>query len=249
MCGCAAQPSNPSFPVTASQADREMDRIAASPKPLDRPLVIIGGFCDPGLASAIVRMRFEGLTRDKRIIDVELGTCLSFDECRSKVIDAVERAFPSSDPSQTAEVDVIGLSMGGLAARYAAMPIDTAHRKRLQIARLFTISSPMNGAKMAAEIPPLHPMIEPMRPGSQFLTEINAIEPGYPIFSYVRIGDIPVGVSNAAPPGHTAWWLSSPPLNSAHIGSLVDPRILTDIARRLRGETPFATDPPAPLPT
>ncbi|HZK81045.1 MAG TPA: hypothetical protein VFC46_08265, partial [Humisphaera sp.] len=234
ICGCAAQPSNPSFPITDQQADCDLHRIAAAPKPLDRPLVVIGGFMDPGIASAVVRTRFEGLTRDKRIIDVELGTCLSFDDCRAKIIDAVERAFPGHDPSETTPVDVIGLSMGGLAARYSALPTDPAHRKRLHIARLFTISSPLNGAQLAKAAPDFLPLVGPMRPGSHLLREVNATQSDYPIFSYVRLGDNPVGVAYAAPPGHVAWWLSSPPLNSAHIGALVDPRILTDIARRRR---------------
>jgi hypothetical protein len=249
MVGCAAQPTNPSFPITARQADRDLDRIAAAPRPLDRPLVVIGGFTDPGLAPTAVRMRFDELTADKRIINVQLGTCFSFDECRTKVVNAVEHAFPSRDPSQTVAVDVIGLSMGGLAARYAAMPAGPAHRKRLRIARLFTISSPLNGARMAAEAPLVHPLIEPMRPGSKMLRDINAAAPAYPIFSYVRLGDNPVGAFYAAPPGRVAWWLSTPPLSIAHTGAMWDPRILADIARRLRGEAPFATDPPAPLPT
>jgi hypothetical protein len=248
IVGCAAPPTNPSFPITDEQADKDLSRIVASRKPLDRPLIIVGGFIDPGIAGPIVRMRYEGLTTDKRIIDVELGTCLTFNECRLKVIDAVDRAFPSADPMQTVPVDVIGLSMGGLASRYAALPTEPGHMKRLQIVRLFTVGSPLNGAKMANEVPGLLPMIEPMRTGSKFVRDINSSEPGYPVFSYVRLGDNPVGVSNAALPGHRAWWLSTPPMNSAHIGAFVDPRITADIVRRLRGETPFSTEPPAPAP-
>ncbi len=66
----------------------------------------------------------------------------------SGVIDAVDQKFPSSDPEVTTEVDVIGYSMGGLAARYAAMPATAVNlsKRRLQIGRLFTISSPHRGA-------------------------------------------------------------------------------------------------------
>ena len=71
---------------------------------------------------------------------------------------------------------------------------------------------------------------------------------GYRIYPYVRLGDIVVGPENAAPAGQTPWWVHNPPLRSAHLAAAVDDRILADIARRLRGETPFAQDPPAPLP-
>jgi hypothetical protein len=65
----------------------------------------------------------------------------------------------------------------------------------------------------------------------------------------VRRYDGWVGESNAAPPGWpAAWWVPNQPFQDAHIGCCTDPRIVADIARRLRGETPFTLNPPAPLP-
>ncbi len=48
LMGCAAQRINPAFPVTATEAEHDLKRMAQSPKPLDRPLVIVGGFMDVG---------------------------------------------------------------------------------------------------------------------------------------------------------------------------------------------------------
>ena len=97
-------------------------------------------------------------------------------------------------------------------------------------------------------MPAIHPLIVPLRPGSELVNRVNAIKPDYPIIPYVRLNDRPVGEINAAPPGQTPWWLSTPPLSDPHCGSFSDDRIIADIARRLRGESPWTIDPPAPLP-
>jgi pimeloyl-ACP methyl ester carboxylesterase len=221
--------------------------MAASPKCLERPLLIIGGFGDIGVVTYCVGSRFDSLAADHRIATVALGDCFSMEGCRKKVIDAIEAKFPSADPATTTEVDVIGMSMGGVVARYASLP-SRESGKRLRIARLFTISSPLRGSNEADWFPAVHPLIAPLRHGSALIAKINAVEPEYPVFSYVRLGDIAVGASNASEPGQGVWWLSSPVLESAHNGAMFDLRILADIARRLRDEPGFASNPPAPLP-
>jgi hypothetical protein len=37
-------------------------------------------------------------------------------------------------------------------------------------------------------------------------------------------------------------------MQGAHLAAHTDPRLLADIARRLRNETPFTTEPRTPLP-
>src|SRR5438034_5555155 len=121
--GCASLPkdTNPSFPLTVEQAREDLRRMANDPRPLRRPVVILGGFIDPGLGGwAIGGELRHYLPRDAKIISVSFLFCDSFDACRRRVIGAVDRAFPTDDPNQTVEVDVIGLSMGGLVGRYAA---------------------------------------------------------------------------------------------------------------------------------
>ena len=226
---------------------RDLDRMAADRKPLERPLVVISGFMDPGLAAISMQARFASVTGDRRIATISLFECCSFAQCRRKIIDVVGRAFPSDDPSQTREVDVVGFSMGGLAARLAAEPSHDGTR-RLRIHRLFTIDSPNRGAVRAAQLPLLHPLQKDMRPGSAMLVRLNAMPPPYQVFAYVRLGDKPIGEPNARVRGNPMWWVSTLPMSNPHADAVQDPRILADIARRLRGETPLASMPPAPLP-
>jgi len=155
-------------------------------------------------------------------------------------------------------VDVVGLSMGGLAARYAACPPspDLAARstqpvsqKRLKIARLFTISSPHAGA-LLAEKAALVDFHRDMRPDSAFLKYVASCdaEARYELFCYVYLNDEIVGAQYAAPAGKNPYWLTSAPTVSPHIAAMLDDRILADIARRLRGETPMMPWAPDPLP-
>jgi hypothetical protein len=64
----------------------------------------------------------------------------------------------------------------------------------------------------------------------------------------VRLGDGIVGARYAAPPNTAPRWVPTPPLGDSHNGASKDPRILADILRRLRGESPITTTPQAPLP-
>lgn len=254
MLGCAAQPTNDSFPVTVRDAQRALGDMRDAPVPLLRPLVILGGMNDPGLASGILRAEFKEVTRDDRVIGVSFLFCGDFDACRRQVIEAVDRAFPSDDPQYTTEVDVIGVSMGGLVARYAAVPSFSDKEgggRRLRIARLFTISSPHRGAAWAV-LPTFSRLHADMRPRSEFLRGLSDAESaaaGYEIYPYVRLGDMIVGVANAAPQGQVAWWVPGEMLQDAHVMAAVDARILADVARRLRGEEPLTSFPRQPPPT
>ncbi|QOV89496.1 lipase family protein [Humisphaera borealis] len=301
--GCGTRPENSSFPLSVSAADKELVAIQAERKPLSRPVVVIDGYLDPGLGSAVVANWVRKLTPDeKQVVTVSLLTTTNFDACRQKIVAAVEEAFPSDDPAATQEVDVIGLSMGGLAARYAALPAvgerpatlaatavpattlppttvptstvsttassapegapssapstDPAELlkptgKRLRIARLFTLSSPHQGAAMADV--PTYLFISTqrdMRRGSTFLQQLNDAghTPDYPIIPYVRLADLTVGEQNAAPPGQIPIWLPKGPFDAAHAGVVMDPRIAADVSRRLRGEASYVKEPRAPLP-
>lgn len=263
--GCAVdQPVNPSFQLTVDDAEAALDAMRASPVGLRRPVVILGGFCDPGLGTIEMERSIRQVTGDDRIISVSFFARFTLDNCREHAIDSVEDAFPSSDPNWTMEVDVIAGSMGGIVARYAAMPIRQAQmnvsmeggdkpvipRKRLKIARLFTISTPHLGANLA-ELPTFDSMVLAQRAGSDFLAALDAQLPAvrYRIYPYVRLHDQVVGAENAAPPGRTAWWVPNQPFQFAHISCMRDERIIADIARRLRGEPPFTTEPAAPIPT
>lgn len=250
-CSNAPAPTNPSFPVTFSEARQALREMSAHPRPLDRPLVVIGGFLDPNVSPPLYKMHFQRLAGgDDRIVTVSVGFCGSFDECRQKVLDAVDRACPSSDPTWTTEVDVVGASLGGLVARYAAAPSDDpAKPRRLKIARLFSISSPQRGATLANTLG-FTRYHRDMRPGSAFLQSLanHDATAAYQLYPYVRLHDEIVGEQYAAPPDRDPLWLPNPPLALSHAGAMADERILADIGLRLRGEPPLSREPASPLP-
>ncbi len=244
--GCA-QPVNPSFRVSEQMASADLARMSNEPRALQRPLVIVGGLDDPGFVPHCLWRHFDSIAMSDRMVRVEIKECFTFDDSSTKVIEAVDSIYPSASPRETVEVDVVAFSIGGLVARYAALPPEQGQR-RLRIARLFTISSPLRGSTAAKWTPGLYPVIRDIRPGSPFIERLSAIRPDYPVYSYVRLDDHIIGEENASLPGRAAWWVPTPPLSFAHYGAPFDERILADISRRLRDEPPLALEPPAPLP-
>src|SRR5580765_8498065 len=141
--GCAVGPNNPSFPLGTDQAQHALAVMSEHPRPLARPLLVVGGFWDFHLSTPLYKWYFHQISGDDRIVAVSIAFCDSFDECRKMLIEAVDKAFPNSDPNFTTEVDVVGASLGGLAARDAAAPSsDPARSLRLRMARLFSVASP-----------------------------------------------------------------------------------------------------------
>jgi len=256
LLGCGTEDRiNPSFSVSTETAKQILEAESAHPTPLVRPLVIVGGYFDPGIAAPIMGGDFRDWTHDQRIVTVSLGFCFTIEQCRRHIIEEVDKAFPTSDPNATTEVDVIGYSLGGLASRYAAEPPKPGAKpqRRLRIARLFTISSPLRGAVAAKNIPliSVFPLVRTMKPGSDVVQSLalpHGLDDIYPVYSYVRLRDYEVGTANAALPGQMAWWVQAPPLLRPHGLAFADSRILADILLRLHGQPPLTTEPPAPLP-
>jgi hypothetical protein len=246
-------PTNPSFPVSIATANHILDQSTARPQPLNRPLLIVGGFMDPGIAPLFLQHQFKNFTSDSQIISVSLGDCFTFDDCRMKIIRAADASFPTTDLSKTTEVDVIGYSLGGVATRFAATEEMDHHKppRRLRIARLFTISSPHRGARAAKFPLQLLALQEALLPNSPFIEELNNranLNHSYPIYPYVRLDDEIIGVENAAPPGQIAWWVPTPQFSNPHLNAFSDPRIIADILLRLHSQTPLSTDPASPYP-
>ena len=244
LTGCGAGPVNPAFPVTSGEARTALRQMGSEPRRLERPVVVIGGYMDPNVSTTYLTSRIKALTGDDRVVGVVVGFYGSFEECREKVIQAVDESFPNSNPDETKEVDVIGASLGGLVARYAAATsLDERRPRRLKIARLFSISSPHQGARMAGGLT-LNEIQADMRPGSDFLKHVAKCdaEAQYEVYPYVCRGDWIVGEEHAAPPGVKPIWLTGSPwhLIDGHRGSWHDARIIADIGRRLRGEEAFS---------
>ncbi len=168
-----------------------------------------------------------------------------FESAAAYAVRLISERFPSPDTGATVEVDVVGISMGGLIARLAATP--RASSPRLRIARLFTLGTPHRGAKVAHLIRP-DPTVRDMRPGSAFLQQLDDALPRaeYELTCYARLGDSWVGARNTAPPGQDPIWIRGPRFMS-HVTISSDALIITDIARRIRNEPPLpvrASPPP-----
>lgn len=247
----AISPDNPSFPLTSASAHVAITDMLAHPRPLTRPLVIIGGYEDPGILQSLATEFFLSLSNGAKIIPISLQNCQSFDDCRAHILAQVNAACGNTEPNFTTEVDVLGISLGGAVARYAAAPApNPGLPQRLRIARLFTLSSPLAGARAAmVGFTSFQQEIQPGSPVQKFLAAADA-NPSYEIYSYVHLGDEMVGQENAAIPGRNPYWLPNIPLVPIlpHEQMMVDERALADIARRLRGETPYTLPNPVPLP-
>lgn len=263
-CSSSQRLVNPAFPLTVNEAEAALKKMERHPIAPARPIIVLGGYSDPGFGAPQVKAKVQKSLGDgATIIPISFLFCWTFEDCRDRVIQTVDEALPSGDPRWTTEVDVIGISMGGLVARLAAAPDmgGSNSARRLRIARLFTISSPHAGARLA-ELPTLNSIQLDMREGSGFYRRLRESEaadtergaadgggPVYPIIPYARLNDGIVGAEYAAPVGRLPIWMPSRPFEDGHVGAPSDPRILADICRQLRGEGTFAKVPLAPLPT
>ena len=217
------------------------------PAPLSRPVLILAGYMDttrdPVRLGKLLATTVERDPEAMPIVVVRFADLRQFEACRARVFESMRKVGLAEDTP----VDVIGISMGGLVARYAALP--RADEPTLQIRRLFTIATPHQGARLAAW-PALNDLQRDMRAGSAFLQSLETPQEGvsYDLYPYTRLRDRLVGQANTAPEGMTPWWVDTPWWQGPHLGADTDPRILADIIRRLRNEPGFATQPPAPLP-
>ncbi len=239
--------TNAGFDLSIADARADLRRMAEEPVTLERPVVVAAGLADPGLNAAETARRLREATGDDRIIVVDFFWCGSFDSCAETLTREITRAFPIEEAGRTVEVDVVAISMGGLVARHAATERDG--KRRLAVRRLMTLATPHRGADLAW-MALWDSRVRGMMPNSSRLRALDAeLESDtYELVCYARLGDTIVGTANAAPEGHELWWVSTPPMQMAHMDVFKDPRLLADIARRLRGETAFTGERSAPLP-
>jgi pimeloyl-ACP methyl ester carboxylesterase len=238
-----------------------------APTPLARPVVVLNGYRGlPTLASRVARKLREMTSgRAEDFLAVSYWTSTDLDAIAAEVVRRVDEAWPSEDPERTVEVDVVGISMGGVVARWAAMAPEQRVRegefeerqagrlphsdrtKRLRIARLYTIATPHQGAVMANLVAP-DAAARDLRTGSAFLAALDSALPGagYELVCYAQTNDKMVGALHAAPQGTTPFWCSGTWAFS-HFMAADNPMFLADIARRLRGEEPILKAGGAPL--
>jgi len=265
LAGCSAdRPLNPSFPLTLAAARDAWRAMDAQPRTPPRPVVVIGGILDSPARVQRLAARLRALTADDAVIvGVSVRHAPSFEAALTALHAALRQHLSTPPGAGAPQVDVVGVSMGGLVARYAAM--DPARRAALRpaaqpagappalaIRRLFTLATPHRGARLA-RLPAPQPRVRDMRAGSRFLRALDAdlasqTAAGLRLYPYARRGDAVVGSANSAPPGRHPLWVTNQPFQFAHSQIDADERILVDIARRLRGEPPYTSLPAAPLP-
>ena len=107
LIGCSAdKPLNPSFPLTLDSARGAIREMADDPKPIQRPVVVLGGIYDPGLASSSLadrtRRLFNAEQRDM-VMSISFFGLGKFDRCRDRVIQRVQERFPSEIDGETVE--------------------------------------------------------------------------------------------------------------------------------------------------
>ncbi len=247
---------NAAYPATPAEIRAEYARLLQTPpaQPLARPIIIIGGYHAPPIQP---RALHERLTRLTSAPDHAFA-CLSYQHhiITDRVIDALcttlATRYPhfidATDPTRSIDVDIIGISAGGLFARALALPPFGSQRRTLILRprRVFTIGTPHRGAILANDIQ-LDPMSLDLIARSPFLQHLDTTPPPVPyeLTCYARLRDAWVGATNSAPPGLNVIW--TPGLIAcSHLSLTQDRRILVDLARRLRGEKPWATpsEPP-----
>jgi len=250
--GCGARgPVNPSFVLDIDSARSDIKAMRLDRKTSVRPVVVIGGLLDPlNIASAQLGDRLTVmLSEESQPVVVGLVGANTMKACRERVVEMVQARWPSDDPSETLDVDVVGFSLGGVVGRDAA--IAREGERRLKVVRMFTICSPHMGSGMA-QIPTTDARVVAIRSDSEFLSRLDHERQegraAYELYCYTRLDDGIVAPELAAPRDLRPWWVTNLPLERSHGNAHKDARILADIARRLRDEPAYATMPPAPLP-
>src|SRR5688572_23304286 len=84
--GCTSKYPNPSFPISPDEAKARLEELKSSKKPLTRPLLVLGGFFDPGIGTAAYRRLLSGYVEGD-IIPINFADRLSFESCRQRVIE------------------------------------------------------------------------------------------------------------------------------------------------------------------
>ena len=251
-CSRPKRAPNPSFAVTRGEASKDLERMRAAPVAAARPVVFLAGIGDPAVSSGALRKAIQPTLAPPTalpdgmapVAEVHFFGETNFENARQTALRELAEAF-GVEPAHLPEVDVVAFSMGGLVARDLAIP-DKAGR-RLPIRRLYTVSSPHEGARLAGVLVGI-PIGADMQPASAFIERLSNAPRTYEIVCYARLDDVTVGEEFAAPAGEPVWWLPTASGEWGHMSGFKDPRFQADIARRLRGEEPFTRLPAAPLP-
>lgn len=245
---------NPAYPATKAEVREAIEAMEATPVGVRRPVIVLSGYRAPSPSANNLAARVRRVTGAEkgRVLPISYIFGNDIPTLADKVALMVADEYGSTtDPLTgerwTVEVDVVAVSMGGLVARTAwAEPTDVGRNLgvRLNVKTLYTLGTPHKGAKIAKWIH-IDDAARQMIPGSDFLAAMTEASPGtgqagsYTIVPYATLRDSWVGAKNSAPEGQEPIWVPGRILLSHQLITLED-RILADLGRRLRGETPLA---------
>jgi len=246
--GCVAVgPQNPGWPYTdPDRVAAEKRRLREGPVGVDRPVVVVTGYASvPPMAASFAR-EMEELTGadEKMFVPIDMFFINDMRDGVDVLLRELNERYPHPSDEETIEVDVVGISMGGIVAKLAAEPEEG--RPRLNINTLYTLGAPHRGADLA-NANPMDQAAQDLMYKSIMLVKLHENMPrrGYELVPYAILSDDLVGPRNSAPWGVWPVWVRGR-LVGSHIALQSDERIQIDLARRLRGERPLLV--PAPLP-
>ncbi|MCC6676985.1 MAG: alpha/beta hydrolase [Phycisphaerales bacterium] len=230
---------NPDFHLDREQIRAERVRMRADPRSLARPVVVLAGWRSPSVQGFSLADKLAPLTSGHRgdFTSVSYALAGDIESAARRARSVLEGRFRGA----SGEVDVVGISMGGLVARLLMAEDPPVG---LRIRRLFTIATPHTGAGLARWVRPDR-AARAMRPGSPLLARLDdrlAAEE-FELICYAQLRDWWVGASRAHPPGRGSHWIDATSPIDRIFSHFTSPRrwpIVLDIARRLRGESPLA---------
>jgi hypothetical protein len=246
--------------VTRASAAAELAHLSENPVPVKRPIVVLSGYHTLAMHAAPLASNIAKATSGKAedVLLISYPASSDIDAITESVIAQVDARWPSANSEATVPVDVIGVSMGGIIGRWAALPPEKRNRigegdstlrhggKRLNIARLFTYASPHRGACLATSFSVDSAAVD-LKPGSALLAALDQAwhEHTYELTCYAHTRDLIVGATRTAPPGMEPIWTEGT-LMFSHMAVVHNPIFIADTARRLRGESPLIepTEPP-----
>lgn len=235
---------NPAFACSLEAVLSAWEAMRGALAPLARPVLVLNGYRAPWFTASGVASRLCSVTsgRAADFLAVSYTLSGSVESAAEHATRRIRANWPEvADGIQ--EVDVVGISMGGLVARLLASEL-SPRTPKLRIARLFTLATPHRGA-ILAEWFHLDRAARQMRRGSEFLTLLNgqAAKAAYELHCYAQLRDWWVGARNASPPGVIPVWTDAESFFGrvhSHVQITRNKRILADVARRLRGEPALA---------
>jgi pimeloyl-ACP methyl ester carboxylesterase len=232
---------NPAFPQSDAEVRDVLSQLAGRACAPVRPVIVLSGYHSPMAQAEHLAATLRGLThRAAPMACVSYFAAGRMDRIISSARAQVMRAMSQHG---WREVDLIGISMGGLIARALASGgaltaacgrIDGA--APVNAARVLTIASPHRGARLADWVRP-DSAASDLRAGSAFLQSLDGHGLPRELVCYSPLGDTWVGATRASPRGMGVIWTPGVWVGS-HFAATWDMRIVADVAVRLRGEGP-----------